>query len=203
MDASYTRNVFINCPFDEGYDPIFYAVVFAIIDCGFLPRCALEMGDSGQTRFDNIKCLIEKSKFGVHDISRTELDINNLPRFNMPLELGVFIGARKFGESFHEQKKILILDTEQYRYQKFISDISGQDIRAHANSASQAITCIRNFFSNFSGQRTIPGGKSINNRYQQFQLALPGLCHESKIQVEESTYNDYCKFVFGWLNNEG
>lgn len=199
MDASYNKNVFINCPFNEGYDPIFYAIVFAVADCGFTPRCALEMGDSGHNRFDNIKRLIEESKFGVHDISRTELDNNDLPRFNMPLELGVFIGARKFGSSLHKQKKILILDTHKYRYQKFMSDIAGQDIRSHANQASQAITCIRDFLNDFAGQKTIPGGKNVNNRYEQFQQALPGLCHKVKMQVEEKTYNDYCRFVFEWM----
>ena len=34
------RKVFINCPFDEQYKPLFHAAVFAVIDCGFIPRCA-------------------------------------------------------------------------------------------------------------------------------------------------------------------
>ena len=91
---SYNDNVFINCPFDTEFDNLKNAIVFAIFDCGFTPRCALEISDNGSVRFDNIKKLIGDSKFGVHDISRIELDtVNNLPRFNMPLELGVFIGA--------------------------------------------------------------------------------------------------------------
>ena len=99
MVKGYSNNVFINHPFDDRYLPIRDAIIFAIFDCGFVPRSALEEDDGGNTRFEKIKHLIAISKFGVHDISRTELDAeNNLPQFNMPLELGVFVGATRFGD---------------------------------------------------------------------------------------------------------
>lgn len=87
MVKDYASNVFINCPFDNEYSPIRNAIVFAVFDCGFVPRSALEEDDGGDVRFEKIKRLISISKFGVHDISRTELDdINDLPRFNIPLD---------------------------------------------------------------------------------------------------------------------
>lgn len=90
--TKYASSVFINCPFDDEFEPIRNAIVFAIYDCGFIPRCALEENNAGNVRFDKIQRIISECKFGVHDISRTELDDqNNLPRFNMPLELGVFL----------------------------------------------------------------------------------------------------------------
>ncbi|MEO1034443.1 MAG: hypothetical protein AAFX44_02670 [Pseudomonadota bacterium] len=64
---------------------------------------------------------------------------NGLPRFNMPLELGVFVGAKRFGDSAQKNKKTLILDREPYRYQEFISDIAGQDIKSHDADPAQAI----------------------------------------------------------------
>jgi hypothetical protein len=33
MESSYVNNVFINCPFDGEYLPIFRAVIFTIFDC--------------------------------------------------------------------------------------------------------------------------------------------------------------------------
>lgn len=33
--TSYDTDVFINCPFDDDYKPLFDAVVFAVHDCGF------------------------------------------------------------------------------------------------------------------------------------------------------------------------
>ncbi len=50
----------------------------------------------------------------------------SLPRFNMPLELGIFLGAKRFGSQKQKQKNGLILDREKYRYQSFCSDIAGQ-----------------------------------------------------------------------------
>ena len=95
MATRYTDNVFINCPFDDEYTELFYAAVFAIFDCGFVARCTLEDDDSGQVRIDKIQAIIKICKYGIHDVSRTELcDQNNLPRFNMPLELGMFFGAK-------------------------------------------------------------------------------------------------------------
>ncbi len=94
--SSYTSNVFINCPFDDQYGPIFDVLIFTIFDCGFVPRCAMEIDDSAQIRIDRIFKIINECKFSINDVSRTELDPNtNLPRFNMPLELGMFFFGRK------------------------------------------------------------------------------------------------------------
>ena len=196
----YNDNVFINCPFDDDYRDLQNAMVFAIYDCGFIPRCALEENDAGDVRFDKIRRLIEISRYGIHDISRTELDhANALPRFNMPFELGLFLGARRYGDENQKKKNLLILDRETYRYQKFLSDIAGQDIRSHEGHPSALITHVRNWLSSASKRTTIPGGKKINARYTLFANDLPGMCRQSKISPDEITYNDYGGFVSEWL----
>lgn len=92
-------DVFINCPFDVEYAPSFHALIFTIFACGFRPRSARELDDGGQTRIDKLYDLIECCRYGIHDLSRTELDdANALPRFNMPLELGIFLGAKRYGD---------------------------------------------------------------------------------------------------------
>jgi hypothetical protein len=86
-------------------------------------RCALEIDDGSQVRIERILRIISECRFGIHDLSRTELDRRNrLPRFNMPLELGLFLGAKRFGNRAQREKVCLILDREPYRYQRFISD---------------------------------------------------------------------------------
>ena len=108
----YNDNVFLNCPFDSAYKQLFDAMVFIVHDCGFIPRCALEEEDASQVRIDKIYNIIAACRYGIHDISRTELDrTSGLPRFNMPLELGVFLGAKKFGAN--EQKRKKLPDTGQ------------------------------------------------------------------------------------------
>lgn len=110
----------------------------------------------------------------------------------MPLELGVFIGASKFGYAAQKKKKTLILDRESYRYQKFISDIAGQDVRSHGDKPSQAIAHIRNWLNAASGHKTIPGGAAINTRYQKFQDTFAKTLPDIQLQAGEVTYNDYC-----------
>jgi hypothetical protein len=111
--TSATDHVFVNCPFDDEYTDTFRALIFAIRACGFLPRCARELDDGGQVRIDKLYNLISACRYGIHDISRTELDsANQLPRFNMPLELGIFLGAKHYGRPLQRQKHLLIFDTE-------------------------------------------------------------------------------------------
>jgi hypothetical protein len=43
MNYKYSSNVFINCPFDKEYKSILEALTFTISDCGYIPRCALEI----------------------------------------------------------------------------------------------------------------------------------------------------------------
>ena len=75
---------------DPTYKPLFDAMVFAVHDCGFIPRCALEEDDTSQVRIDKIYEIIADCRYGIHDISRIELDEpSGFPRFNMPLELCV------------------------------------------------------------------------------------------------------------------
>ena len=201
MDTGrYSENVFINCPFDKEYLILRNALLFAIFDCGFIPRCALEEDDSGNVRFNKIQKIIAECRFGVHDISRTELDgQTQTPRFNMPLELGVFLGAKHFGNKQQKGKVCLVLDREQYRYQAFISDIAGHDIRSHDDDPEEVIKHIRNWLNTASGRKTIPGGRAIIARWRQFEADLPAMCEQSSIEVDELTYNDRTNFISEWL----
>jgi hypothetical protein len=99
-----------------------------------------------EIRIENIYHLIAQCNQGIHDISRTEVKDQpyQLPRFNMPLELGIFLGAKRFGER-SSQKRCLIMDRAPYRYKRFISDIGGQDIKAHDRSPTKAIRHVRNW----------------------------------------------------------
>lgn len=108
LDPDYDRNVFINCPFDREYEPLFEAIVFTVHAAGFVPRCARERLDSSEIRLQKIIKLIRVSRYSIHDLSRTQLDRTTaLPRFNMPLELGIDLGCKAFSSS-HATKSFLI-----------------------------------------------------------------------------------------------
>ncbi|MFO1183247.1 MAG: hypothetical protein U1E56_00505 [Bauldia sp.] len=186
------RDVFINCPFDDLYAPIFNAIVFTVIRAGFRARCAREADDGGQVRLAKIAEIIDQCRFAVHDISRTESDGDPpLPRFNMPLELGLFLGVRLLGTAKQKAKRCLILDREPYRYQRFISDIAGQDIHAHRGDPNVAIGELAAWLRIQSPRRPVPGGQQLARDFEGFQARLPQICRERALEPGELTFGDY------------
>jgi hypothetical protein len=201
VGAMKTRDIFINCPFTHDYNGHFRAIVFTTIRSGFNPRCALETDDGAQNRFDKICDIIGQCSLGVHDISKTELDKNSkLPRFNMPLELGVFLAAKKFGQRGQKLKKCIIFDRAPYRYQAFISDIAGQDIHSHNNSIDLLLTKMASWLRAQSKDKTVPGGKVIANEFVVFTAALPRICKDRRLAVDELTYPDYLTLAVDWVS---
>ncbi|HXO28178.1 MAG TPA: hypothetical protein VOA80_12585 [Thermoanaerobaculia bacterium] len=197
---SYERQVFLNCPFDPEFQAIRDAITFAVFDCGFRPRSAMEVEDASQVRIDKIFDIIRDCKFGIHDISQTEADVQSgLPRFNMPLELGMFLGAKRYGQDRQKRKMCLILDRERHRYQAFISDIAGQDLRSHQGQPLQAIGIVRDWLRSVRPQVSIPGGRAVAGRYERFSQDLPAMCAQLRLAQEDLTYIDYTWCVSEWL----
>lgn len=192
IDPNYTSNVFINCPFDDTYKSLFQTIVFTIQACGFIPRCALEYDDSDDVRIQKINSLIADCQYGIHDLSLSE------PRFNMPLELGIFIGCKQFGDAQQQKKKYLILEKEAHQSKRFISDLSGQDVKAHQNNPQMLIRSIRDWLSNKT-QRKLPHSPNLLNKYEAFMNILPQLCESEKWVKEELTFREYTSLVHSWL----
>ena len=167
-EYDFNRNVFINCPFDKEYKPMLRALLFTVIDCGLEPRIATERGDSGEVRVEKIKDLIRQSRYSIHDISRMEaLNEGDLPGFNMPFELGLDLGCRAFGSGQLSEKRCLILESERYRYQKVLSDISGNDIEAHHSAPETLVRRVRKWVYETTNRR-VPSGTTIWQRYNEF-----------------------------------
>lgn len=176
--------------------------MFAIHECGFYARCALEAEDSGEVRMGKIKRIIRECRYGIHDISRVQLDrANQLPRFNMPLELGLFLGAQEYGSGSQKRKRSLVLDSEPYRYQKFCSDIAGQDIHAHGDSAGRVIAAVRAMLSTArGGNARIPGEAKIRSRYARFRAELPSICRRIHLRPAELQFVEFRFLVRDWLS---
>lgn len=196
----YAISVFINCPFDSAYRKLFHAIIFTVHDCGFIAHCAQEINDTSQIRVSKIVRIISECRVGIHDISRTQLDRKSkLPRFNMPLELGMFLEAKEYGSKPQREKICLVLDREQHRYQKFCSDIAGQDISAHKGRVEIAVSVVRDFLRSAQPQVMIPGGAQIHRRDLAFLTELPILCRELGLKKGELIFNDSTTLVSAWL----
>jgi len=194
--------VFINCPFDDKYQPLFNAIVFAVYDMGFAPRSAKDESNAGIIRFSKIQELIEECKYSIHDISRAEIDAaTGFPRFNMPLELGLDLGCKRYGGPYHQEKVLLILDIEEFRYRDFISDIAGQDIEGHRNDEREIIKAVRNWLRLELDPSLVitPSGKIITARYKRFQATLPTICSKLAWDIDDLPFSDFSWAVYDWI----
>lgn len=193
------RSVFINCPFDADYRPLLRAACFAILACGYAPRCALDYSDSGAVRFTEIVKLIAECDLSIHDISRVELDTDShLPRFNMPLELGADLGLRLEGPARQRRRKTLILDAEPHRYDKTLSDISGMDIEAHSNDVRRIIRHVRDWLNanRESSVPIFPGAAAIYDDYEAYLKIAPDIVAGLRLDShDELPHGDYLHVV--------
>jgi hypothetical protein len=203
LAAPHARDVFINCPFDEAYREGLVAIVFAVIASGFTPRCALEVMDSSQNRLEKIYALIEQCPFGVHDLSRTEVDPQSqLPRFNMPLELGIFLGAKRFGGDGQAKKKAIVLDTEKFRYRTFISDLSGIDPEAHAGSPREIVRILRNWLQSGAKRLRMPSEAKLLSSFDRFVAALPMLADDAGQPANGLGFPELERLIVAWVKEE-
>ncbi len=175
------------------------AACFAILACGYSPRCALDTDDSGVVRFSEIVKLIAQCDFSVHDISRVELDKHSkLPRFNMPLELGADLGLRLEGPSIQQKRKTLILDTEAHRYDKTLSDISGMDIKAHDDDLEKVIKHVRDWLNanRLKGTEPLPGAAAINADFRAYLKIAPDIISNLRLDAHDQLpHTDYLHVV--------
>lgn len=192
------RDVFINCPFDEEYQPLFRAICFTVVSCGFNPRSALETPGSGEARLDRICRLIGQCDLGIHDVSRTELSSTGYPRFNMPFELGLFLGCKRWGGVMHRGKRVLVLDREPHRHRLFLSDLAGHDPEPHSGNVCGVIAAVRNWLQSVAG---VPfrGPVYIEQDFRWLLQDLPVACVEMGLDAERISFEDLVNVVHQWL----
>lgn len=173
------HSVFINCPYDKEFRPLFDAMVFSSLCCGFMPRCAIESGTSSLSRMDRIVQAIHSSKYSVHDLSRCRGEgETNFARFNMPLELGMAM-AEKFGNTHNAKSHDwLILVPKGHIYTKFASDLAGYDPSEHEGSVETIVPSIMAWLATREDAVRCPSPKAVLEVLPIFQSAREELCSE-------------------------
>ena len=116
----------------------------------------------------------------------------------MPLELGIFLGAKRYGVEEQRAKRCLILDTEAYRYQRFISDLNGMDIQEHGGDPRRAAARTRNWLANVS-RRKIAGEQIVVAAFDRFAAAVPALADRLGFPRAAIPYVDFEGIVTAWL----
>jgi hypothetical protein len=94
---------------------------------------------------------------------------------------------------------LYIFDRENYRYQKFISDIAGQDIHSHSGKVPQLISELSAWLRAETKDQKVPGGKAIALEFEKFRRDLPVLLKAIHLSQEEVTFLDYRKLATDWI----
>ena len=144
-------------------------MLFCLVRFGLIPRIATERGDAGEPRISKILDLIQSSRYSVHDLCRCQArDEGEYYRLNMPFELGLDFGCRRYGAGQLSTKVILVLEEQWYRYQAAISDLAGSDIEAHHGDYQLAVRKVRNWLAGMPGFEAI-GAARVLADYEDFQ----------------------------------
>lgn len=187
---AFEKSVFINCPFDTKFKPLFDAILFTIHDCGFTARHALESIGGRESRLEKIYRLIHESQWSIHDVSRVELSAaNKLPRFNMPFECGLAFGAMKYGKT--NNRDALVMTGVVFQDKASLSDLAGIDPGYHQNNPQLVIANVRKFLASKSASKSIRGAGAIFKRFKKFNLKLDQIAQHKKISKKEINSLDY------------
>lgn len=174
MPPPYEKSVFINCPFDDPFEPLFHAIVLTVAARGFTPRCARETEGQADPRIVRIAKGLIESKYSIHDLSRFQGEgAENLARFNMPLELGIALGIRYVKEGTPATHNWVALVPENFIHHKFVSDLSGYDASDHDQQPATVIKRVAAWLSiqpDFAPPT--PAAKTIFDAYAGFRDSL-------------------------------
>jgi hypothetical protein len=176
------RSVFLNVPFDQDYEPLFVALISALVALGGVPHAVLELPEHGDGRLVRILQLIRSCPVSIHDLSRVELPA----RFNMPFELGIAFALSRI-EGSH---KFIILESKQHRLQKTLSDANGIDPEVHNATVKGAISCALSLLAKPYGN---PNLKIVARIHRQLWKMTPFL------KAAHGRANIYSRLIFGEL----
>ena len=179
MKPDPDKSIFINCPFDSVYAPLFEALIFATVCCGFTPRSSLESGTVAEPRMERIVRTLFESRYSIHDLSRSRGEgEEGLARFNMPLELGMAVARRYMTRSSKRPHDWLLLVSSGYEYHRFISDLSGFDPARHDGTIKTLIPQLMLWLTDRPTATDIPTSGQIFRALPRFQLRMRQLEEE-------------------------
>jgi hypothetical protein len=160
------KTVFLNLPYDREFEGLFLAYVVGLSQLGLLPCLTFAVPNQG--RLDAIIDLLDTSEFSIHDLSRIETT-NGIPRFNMPLELGLALHQRRVTKGRHQ---VFIFESKPFRTLQSTSDVNGIDPFIHHGQPKEVMTQLRNIFRKPGDTITVPDMFAV---YRAVKRRLPEL----------------------------
>ena len=159
------QSVFLNIPYDAQFEELYLAYIVGLTQLGLKINATLAVPN--QDRLKRIVGLIEKSEVSIHDLSRIESS-SGVPRFNMPLELGLALFRSHVTRGRH---RVFVFEKKAYRVQRSTSDVNGIDPQIHKGRPKGVMAGLRNIFYQSDGT-TVP---EMLSSYRAVKRKLPEL----------------------------
>jgi len=159
-------SVFLNIPYDTPFENLYLAYVVGLTQLGLRIHAAFAVPNQG--RLATIIELIEQSEFSIHDLSRVQVS-HGVPRFNMPLELGLALHRSHATNGKH---RVFIFESKSRRAQRSTSDVNGIDPQVHKGSPDGLMSALRNVFRQPRDVTTVP---EMLSSYRAVKRKLPQL----------------------------
>lgn len=153
--SAASRDVFLNVPFDAGYERLFVALIVCVVAARLVPRCALQLPERGEGQFKRILTILSRCSLSIHDLSRAN-------RFNMPFELGLALALRESHPS-----GFILLESRSHRLARRLSDVRIEPL-VHGNGPLQLIAALAD---NLGGPRP----PEVEAVYRDLIHVLPAL----------------------------
>jgi hypothetical protein len=178
------NSVFLNIPCDEEFTSLYVAYIVGLCQLSLVPHLTPEI-PGGRRRLNKIIELIQLCRYSIHDLSRIEVRPapSGVPRFNMPLELGMTITWQILNP---EQHTWFVWESEHYRLQRSVSDLNGTDPNIHKGTPEGVLHELRDAFPR---DRT-PSVPEMLKVYRLVDSAL------NFILKQNGTRNPYSRSVF-------
>jgi hypothetical protein len=178
-----TQSVFLNIPYDDQFEELYLAYIVGLTQLGLHINATLAVPNQG--RLDRIVGLIEESDVSIHDLSRIELS-SGIPRFNMPLELGLALYRSHTTKGRH---RVFVFEKKAYRMLRSMSDINGIDPQIHNGRPKGVMVGLRNIFHQPQRTTTVP---EMIASYRAVKRRLPELRQNAGIPslFEASIFSD-------------
>lgn len=178
------NGVFLNIPYDEEFRSLYVAYIVGLCQLDLIPHLASEI-PGGERRLNRIFQLIKSCRYSIHDLSRIEVSVTAtaVPRFNMPLELGMTITWQNLHPDRHTW---FVWESEPNRLQRSASDLNGTDPYIHNGTAEGVLRELCNAFP----REHMPSVPKMLDVYHFANLSLDAILYKN------GTRNPYDRSVF-------
>ena len=90
------------------------------------------------------------------------------------------------------------MENKPYQWQKYLSDMAGNDIIAHGNRSDKIIGLVRDFLNSHRPKVDVPGARFVRYEYNRFSSELPGYLERLGHEDSELQFKDLLKIVIEW-----